>query len=221
MPKVMGQPFARLNGRIGKFVAAERSARTSAAQTATNATRQAATRTRPQAPLRPGRMSRGLGRGLEWKAGSGEDSYVRFDIDKADRSARYWIVQEIGTGQRATIRQALPPDDYKNRNPVGRPKKGANYVRTVKAQSGRRIHRGLAFGTGPAGRYTRPGAAKNQQIYIASDLQGTPMKMPRIVIRREIKGKGMVKKGAKAGFRQYREAVLTAARRAFGGHPGP
>jgi hypothetical protein len=131
------------------------------------------------------------------------------------RDAPHWIIQEIGTGKRATIQRHDTP------NPVGRPRKGASHVRTVKSQRGRRISAGLVFASG--GNYSAPGARTGENLHWASRVQGVPMRTrqnPRgqnaaIRISKEIQGQHFVKKGGQAGFREYRGSVLAAARQAF------
>jgi hypothetical protein len=128
----------------------------------------------------------------------------------AGKKVPFWIVQEIGTATSAKIKRAAAP-----------PAPSPSHVRTVKAQHGRIIHRGLAFGTGPTGKWTQPGAAVGQNLHSIRNLEGVPPwgigRVPRIVIQREIHGKRMVAQGGEAGFRQYYEEVLAAARQAFGG----
>jgi hypothetical protein len=194
----------------------ERAARTSSARIATEVTRLNAARTRlPDAGERPGRPAGHLSKRLRWRAMN--VSMVGFDLAAADTQSRYWIIQEIGTNERATI---FTPNDP---NPVGRPKTGAAYIAQVRSQVGRRVPRGLAFGTAPGGKFQLPGAARGEQIYPIETLTNVPPwaigRVPRIRIRREIQGKHMVKLGGEAGFRQYRQEVLAAAQQAFAGHP--
>lgn len=208
-----------LMGRLNRLVAAEQQARQGAARTATTATRSHFHYLRPaNAPARPGRRSTG-GRFttfLQWQAQSAaRGGGVAFDVAEADTRVPYWIIQEIGTGQRALIRRAGA------NNPVGRPRSGAQYVRTVKPQRGRQIPASLAFGTGPRGTFTPPGASRGQQLYLRSLLRRAPTlpQGPRrgLFITREIRGQHFVQAGGEAGFREYRTSVLAAARRAFAG----
>lgn len=218
---VTGNPFADLPRLIQQFVDDEKAAREKAARKATITTRSFISRpARPRTIARRGRNFPVLASNLRWVSGKDSEAAVEFDIADADTRMKFWIVQEIGSGQRATIKRGG------SANPGGRPKKGNTYVRSVRAQRGRAIgHGGLAFGTGPVGKWTRPGAAKGQQIQIVKNLSGVPPwsigRLPRIIIRREIEGRHMVARGAEAGFRQYETEVLAAARRAFGGSSQP
>lgn len=209
---------ATINSAVKKFERDELAARKAAAATATTMTRKYAGRTRPQdAGDRPGRPAGNLSKTLRWRPAANA-SMVGFDLTAADAQSLYWVIQEIGTDERAVIFRANRP------NPVGRPKKEAVYVKTVKSQVGRRISRGLAFGTAPGGKFQLPGAARGQQIYPKETLSGgwaaNPLNQSaRIVIRNEIRGKQMVKRGGEEGFQQYEQMVLAAAQQAFSGHP--
>lgn len=205
---------AGLDRRIEDFLKREQSSLLMAARTATTGTRaNFAHRREPIAP-RPGRSSTGgrMKQHLTWVA---RDGQVQFDMATADRQAPHWLIQEIGTGQRATVKRHDTP------NPLGRPKKGATYVRTVKSQKGRRISAGLVFANN--GRYSPPGARRDEQLQWASRVTGVPQRTPGspqgqaagIRIRREIRGQHFVKKGGEQGFREYRSSVLAAARQAF------
>lgn len=197
-----------------ELVTAEVRARASAATKATAATRAAFTPLRPQnVPGRAGRAAKGrMINALEWKASS---KGVAFDIAGASASHPFWIIQEIGTGQRAAIKSAGVT------NPKGRPSAGATYSRSVKSQRGRLIPGSLAFGTGPSGTFTRPGARGNQQLYLRAQLKGAPVRPNALVISREIRGQHMVRIGGQTGFREYRKSVIAAARQAFGGRRRP
>jgi hypothetical protein len=216
---------ATINAAIEKFETDEKAARIAAAKTATQTTRKYAGRTRKQdAGDRPGRPAGHLNRTLRWRPAVNA-SMVGFDLGAADSQSEYWIIQEIGTNARAVIRRAG------RSNPRGAPASGATYIKSVPSQIGRRLSRGLAFGTAPGGRFVLPGGAGQfQQIYAKDTLTGgwvdfrknsPSSQSARIVIRHEIKGKQMVKFGAEEGFRQYEQAVLTAAQQAFDGHPKP
>lgn len=215
-----------LDARLNGFTQAVNQAAATAAQKATAKTRNSFKARRPQdAPARRGRSPRRMTDGLEWKAtGTG----VEFDVNRADRYAKYWIIQEIGTGKRATIKRGQPRTSRGGqRNPVGRPKAGATYVRTVRSQRGRLISNALAFGTGPTGAYVPPGSGRGQQLYLKSKLKGVPPSTPRrkgalgnqLVISKEITGQHFVQKGGQEGFREYQTSVLAAARLAFKGRP--
>jgi len=203
-----------LNKRLKALLDAEQRAKQMAARAATTSTRANFRYRREAIEPRRGRSSTGgrMKQHLEWTV---RNDRVEFDIDKADTMVRHWIIHEIGTGQRATIRKAAEA------NPLGRPKKGATYIRTVKSQRGRRISGGLVFATG--GRYSQPGARRDEQLHWASKVLGVPhwgrapgaRQAASIRIRREIEGQGFVKKGGEHGFREYEQSVLAAARQAF------
>jgi hypothetical protein len=213
-PGLLGR---RLTERTQKLVQAEQDARKVAAGVATQTTRNSFRYLRPaNAPKRPGRESTGgqFRDELRWVARSGPDAPVEFDIRAADSKVPYWIIQEIGTGESATLRRGGAA------NPVGRPASGATYVRTVRSQRGRLISIGLAFASGPRGVYSPPSAAHGQQLYLRSKLTGRFGRMrgvDQLVITKEIKGQHFVQKGGQEGFREYRTSVLAAARRAFDG----
>lgn len=147
---------------------------------------------------------------LQWRVTATGD--VEFDQNRANAQNRYWIIQEIGTNARATMRVGG------SKNPRGRARSGADYIRTIPAQRGRLISRGLAFGTNN-GVYAYPGSARNQQLYLASKLRGVPSPRTQLVISKEISGRHFVKKGGQQGFRAYQTSVIAAARQAFAGHP--
>lgn len=218
--KFNGDPAAEMAQRVTAFLQEEKRARLSAAVTATQTTQAAFTRRRPSAPARRGRSGESLQRNLRWKA---TDEGVRFDLQHADSKSPHWIIQEIGTGQSATLQQGG------SSNPKGRAKKGANYIKTVKSQRGRAISPGLAWGTGPGGKFSAPGSAVGQQLFLRSSLKlaggdpnaRSPYSPYRDTMRitKEIKGQHMVRQGSKTGFREYETSVYAAARKAFGGRP--
>ena len=204
-----------LKNRIQKFLDGEEKARKEAAVNATRLSRRIirSSYKRPTAPARVGRSSTGgkLAERLQWKA-SKDQALVELNYSELDRRAPHWIIQEIGTGQRATVKRAG------KRNPQGRPQRDSGYVRTVRRQRGRLISSGLAFGTGPSGAYQPPGSAAGQQLYPIQNLSGRPPLQQRrrpIVISREIEGKHFVRDGGVQGFREYRSSVRAAARSAF------
>lgn len=227
MPKMTINVQDRMGGltnevarRALDFIQAETEARTQAARTAEVASRRV-WNNRPN-KRQPGGLGGFLGREttggklasfIEWKSGrrSGA-SVVRVDVNKLDAAAPHWIIQEIGTGKRATIRRGGMGAK------AAQPGTGSTTVRTVKKQRGRRIGRGgLVFASG--GNYSPPGVRRDEQIYLASQVQGVPPRTAGIRIRREIKGQHFVKKGGQEGFRQYRRSTLAAARSAFRKRP--
>jgi hypothetical protein len=186
-----------LLARMSELLEADEKARRSGAKAAAQTTRRSFRYAREVAPKRPGRSSTGgqLGTHLTW--GLTRGGMVAFNVKKADTEAKHWIIQEIGTGQRATIQMG-----------IGK----AAIVRTVPSQRGRPISGGLVFARG--GRYSPPGAARDEQLFPVGDVRGVP-RGPRggLRITREIKGQHFVQKGGREGFRVYRNEVLAAARR--------
>ena len=205
---------AAMNKRLQKFVDADKAARRAAAMTATSLSRSTWENRRDKRDVvasRAGRESTGghLGSMIDWRAGTVKGmSVVALDINRLTSAAPHWIIQEIGTGNRATVHKVGQS------NPLGRPAKGANYIRTVKSQRGRVIKAGLVFATS-GGRFSFPGSARHQQIQLASQVTGIPGYQPPIVIQREIHGQHFVQRGGNQGFSQYRTSVLGAARQAF------
>ena len=210
-------PFGQeLAARLNQFKAAEAAARKAAAITATNESRAAwnsRLNKRQQGGLGGflGRESTGgrLGSHVKWGAAPNQNR-VGLALSYLDKTAPHWIIQEIGTGSRAVVRAGGMP------RPTGRPGKGATYVRSVKSQVGRRIN-GLVFATN--GQYSPPGSRRDEQLHLASQVTGVPVRRgrraPAIRIGREIPGQHFVKKGGTKGFREYETSLLAAAREAF------
>lgn len=199
--------FGGLDAKIAAFLKDVKAAQVSAAATATKTSRAKVKRVRPLAPARPNRYH-GLKDAIQW--GRTRDGGVALDRKQLDADFKPWLVQEIGTGQRAVVHFGGSP------NPVGRPKKGAAYVKTVKSQVGRRISPGLVFAD-PAGKFVKPGRGSGQQLYLRSQIKNAPIYGSRrspasIRINKEIEGQHFVRDGAKEGFREYRTSVLAAAR---------
>lgn len=182
-------------------------------------------RTRPDAPARKGRDEPSIAAVLKWRPVrvGGSSIGVGLNLAELNTSVKHWIIQEIGTGDRAVVRVAG------RANPVGRPSADASYIRTVKAQTGRRISSALVWGTGPGGEFVRAGAGENQQLYLRKMLKVPKgvggaayssrmpgRSQPGIIIRKEIEPRHFVQKGGIEGFRVYRTSVLAAARREFG-----
>lgn len=206
---------AKLQRRIRTFERQVDAARSRSAKIATDETRKRVKNTRPFAPPRPGRNHEQISKVARWSAiGTGPTAAgVALRMNELDSRASHWIIQEIGTGQRATIHAGGRP------NPVGRPEKDATYVKTVKSQKGRRISSGLVFATGPGGQWVRPGAASGQQLFLRRQIKGVPATPTKsqagIRITREIPGQHFVRDGGTEGFREYRRSVLAAARTQF------
>lgn len=196
--------------RIDKLLTKIDAARLSAAATATAVSKQRLKRSRPVAPARVGRDNKHIEDVLRWNRVTRGVALNYADLNK---QASHWLIQEIGTNRSATIYSF----------------DGKTQVRRIPSQRGRRISSGLVFATGPGGKFTPPGAGKNQQLYLRSKVQGAPVvrrhvrtsddigsrRSNSIRIRREIPGQHFVRDGGKAGFRQYRKSVLAAARTQF------
>lgn len=203
---------AKMTERMNRLLQDELAARQDAAKVATATTQGGFHYKRvADAPPRAGRRSTGgqFTSNLQWVV---TGDAVAFDQAAADSKVPYWIIQEIGTGKSATLKQGG------QKNPRGRPRAGATYVKTVRSQRGRLIPSSLVFASGPGGQYTPPGAGGGQQLYLRSRIKGVPARRGPMVISREIEGQHFVREGSQAGFRQYRPTVLAAARRAFQGH---
>lgn len=211
VPGLLGRA---MNDRLDLFLRSEHIARDQAAATATAATQKGFTYKRPfDASKRPGRTFTTGGRFptfLEWRATADR---VAFDAQQANSRVPYWIIQEIGTGESARIREA---GETVRR---GRPSREEASVRSprIPSQRGRLIPGSLAFGTAEGGNFTPAGAARGEQLYLRSRLKNAPVQRRPLVITREIEGQHFVQKGGEAGFRQYRTSVLAAARQAFAG----
>jgi len=219
-----GQQFARgMQRRLNLVKDEVKAAADKAAISATHGSRTKFRRMRKNdVPPRPGRRQRGMAAGLKWV--SRKDS-VEFDMKDANRRFPYWLVQELGTGpdSRATLFRGSTP------NPKGRPKKGAEYVKFVKSQVGRRLRVSLVFGTGAGGSYVRPGKGHGQNLYLASTLSGVRFtgsgqrgsKRPRasIILGKEIPAQAMVQTGAKKGMARFGPAAQNAGYTNFGGYP--
>lgn len=215
-------PNGDLSQRLRQFQqAAERIAR-DAAREANTVSKAKARAVRPPAPPRKGRAQApgALGRAINWEA-TGTD--VALDRKRLDNTVPWWVVQEIGTGQKASARYGVDPQSPLRSR--GRPKKdetnnpGGRHF-TVRSQKGRRIPGHLAFGTGPSGQYVAPGAGRGQQLHLLSQLKGVPFgptqkratAVNALFIKREIEGKHFIRDGAREGFRDYKNDLLAAAR---------
>jgi hypothetical protein len=222
--RTLGRPFTRRIEALKQQVANERKLSAQVATSETQAILRSRLSGRPQnVPPRPGRSHpMKLAQGLVWRF---DLNSVYFDQKYADDNVPYWIVQEIGTGGNATLRQGGNP------NRRGNPGAGASYKRKVAKQRGRALPASLAWADGPTAAYTAPGASTNQQLYLRDKLKGTgypaqsSARTPyspwsqSVRITREIQGKHMVRDGGKSGYLYYRRSVIEAARRAFGGRP--
>lgn len=202
-----------LGERLRAFVEGERRASAAAARRATAVSRQQFTSQlsgRPPAPPRRGRpTTRGkFAQHVVWEPTA---TGVEFDINKMQTAAPYWLIQEVGTGQRAVMKRGGA------KNPRGRPTKGAAHSVSIPSQIGRPLPlRYLGWADRPGGRYTPPSRRRDQQLQVLRRLKGErPMfaSEQHATIGREIRAKRFVAKGAEEGFRQYKEDVLAVARR--------
>lgn len=212
MTGALGGGPGLLQTRLKTFQASVLAAQREAARSATGASRANVRRVRDLAPPRANRYH-GLKDAIRWHATP--DGGVALAVRELTAKFPPWLVQEIGTGQRAIQKVAGRP------NPQGRPTKGAAYVKTVRSQRGRRISPGLVFATS-GGEYSPPNYVNrhNQQLYLRSQVKNAPVRFnPKtrrsaagITISREIKGQHFIQKGGEEGFREYRQSVLAAAR---------
>ena len=196
--------------RVNAMRKAERRAAQDAARTATSVSRSSFHYLRPPAGAqRPGRESTGgqFPEYLKWGVDSA--GMVSLVLNELDAKAPHWIILEIGTGKRAQMRWGGDSDGS------GGTLGPRATLRTVKSQRGRRINPAFVFADGPGGHYSPPGAERGQQLFARQRVIGAPRRRLGIVIKNEIEGQHFVKKGAEAGFREYRRSVLAAARQAF------
>lgn len=183
--------------RLSAFASADVTAQRAALAKANTVSRSSFKRKRDIAPPRRGRSGRGqMTNSINWGRVTGQSS-VALRMSDLDKAAPHWIIQEIGTGQTANIYRADESGPQVNR------------VATVPAQTGRRIASSLAWAT--QGRYVPPNRAGGTQNLFPR--VGAARANNTMVIRREIEGQHFIKKGADAGFREYRTSVLAAARR--------
>ena len=204
-------PFGRastspIRKRVEKFLELEEKALKAAAVTAQRTSRAGFQYKRPFAPPRAGRSSTGgkMTSFIRWRPESATGS-VELDVAALNKAAKHWIIQEIGTGKSATMRAGNAGD-----------KKG-HAVRTVSVRRQRGRHISSALVWAASGQPVPPGMARGQQLFLRADLPGggAPLAMRGMTIRREIEGQHFIREGASAGFRQYEELVLAAARTTF------
>lgn len=159
---------------------------------------------RPDRPTTDGqfaqliRWDRQAGRpGAMRGAASAGDTFVAFQLEELEGRAPYWLIQEIGTGETATILD-----------------RGEN--RSVKAQRGRLISPNLVWAD-VAGNYDVPRAPMGQQLRTLKDVKGLPMRMDleEIRIKREIEGKHYIRAGGMQANREYRTTLLGLAESLF------
>jgi len=203
-----------MHRRVAAFTAQVETARNTSAQIATQSSLSYIKRKRPVAPPRLGRNQEHIKDVIKWRPVPSLPSGVGLNVTELNNRAKHWIIQEIGTGSRATVKVAGRP------NPKGRPTVGSAYVKTVKSQVGRRVSNALVFATGPGGKWVKPKkGATNQQLYLRSNIKKVPYtnnrSQPGIIIGKEIDGQHFVRLGGHTGFREYRRSVYAAARQQF------
>lgn len=219
--------------RLAAFEQAERSVTRKAAAEANRVSKAKAKAVRPPAPPRKGRMNvpGALADNIEWVANN-QTGGVALNRKRLDSKVPWWVVQEIGTGRRATIKVGKRSSTGRTGagggtgNTRGRPTnasrgaRGSNFIQ-VESQIGRIIPGHLVWATGPGGQYTAPGGARNQQLHLRRRVKGAPLGPKRrrgdeMIITKEIKGKGFIKAGAREGFRDYKNGMVAAAKTTLG-----
>lgn len=155
---------------------------------------------RPHVPTREGRPTTGggFGRIIRWKREErSEGDFVAFQLAELQGRAPYWLIQEIGTGQTATILDT-------------------GEGRSVKSQRGRLISPNLVWADAQ-GNYDVPRGAQNQQLMSLQDVKNLPLRMDltEIRIKKEIPGKHYIRTGGVQANEQYRTSLLDLARRTF------
>lgn len=209
------QDNSDIEPRIKRFLDSLSGAQARAAEVATEAARKQVKHVRPLTEPRPGRNFKPIESVIRWRPVKSLNGDPGLNQQELNTEAGHWLVQNIGTGRSAVVHVAGRP------NPTGRPAKGATYIRSIPSQKGRRIRAGLVFATGPGGTFVPPdrGQFRNQQLQLRKNVEGGPWSRTRsqagIVIGREIEPQRFVQAGTKAGFREYRESVLAAARSEF------
>lgn len=162
---------------------------------------------RPFVPARPGRPTTqgAFEDSINWVPQRNGDGELMVDLDikamdDAYNGQRVWLIQEVGTGKSAYMGQ--PEGDYQRRL-------------KVKSQIGRSIPFGLVWAS-KGGRYQSPGATNNGQLVP----YGTATRKPSGallagVIQKEIIGKHYLRDGGRAGYEQFAQSALGAAKKAF------
>lgn len=171
------------------------------------------------APRRGRRTTRGRFEShIAWLDLPGPWSFVIFDEDELEDAAPYYLINEVGTGSRAT-RYRHKPDGTLVAEPIG-----------FASQKGRYIKPGLVWADG--GNAVRPSRARYGQdqlhpaarVSVAKTSRGTtrrkraavnPLRTPRVRISKEIEPKHYIREGGKAGYAQYSTSIRSAARNTF------
>lgn len=210
MPVVIsakGKRFLNMYSQAQRFqgtIAAHEAAAAAAATDASRSRFLSQLSGRPSGPSRAGRLSTGgtFGTDILWSRGTGGS--IEFDLA---RLPFYALIQEIGTGQQASMKAGAPG--------------GARTVASidVPSQYGREISANLYWGSGPGGQASRAQAGRrDQQLYYASELNAKSVAMlsrRKKRIRREIKGKHFIAVGSETGFVELATRLTDEARRIF------
>lgn len=201
---ITANPQKPLQSYNALFVSAAVQAGRNAATLATSTSRAVFTSRlsgRPIAPARPGRptTSGQFAQFINWDFDPQNDK-VNLDLGYLESAAPYWAIQEIGTGHSATIAASVT---------------GKGQV-SVPSQRGRRISANLVWAANP-GAQAVPATrgARNDQLFIRSQVLANQVKMRRMRINREIKAKHYLRDGAKTAFNQYRKDLTKAIRQTY------
>lgn len=133
----------------------------------------------------------------------GKGTFVAFQVDELAGRAPYWLIQEIGTGESATILDT-------------------GETRSVKSQAGRLISRYLVWADAaatyevPLGDQVRANLnIGKQQLYSVRDVKNAPF-APDLEpqrIRNEIEGKHYIQSGGRQANRELRTSLISLAQR--------
>lgn len=196
-----GKPMQTYNAA---FIALARQAGRAAATQATAVSRQTFTSRLSGRPIAPARRNRPTTQGqfaqfINWDFDRATDK-VNFDLGYLESAAPYWAIQEIGTGRSANILQST---------------NGPGAV-TVRSQRGRRISSALVWAGGPGLQAaTQARGARNDQLFLRSQVLANSVRSRRIRINKEIKAKHYLRDGAKTAFGLYRKDLTKAFRQTY------
>lgn len=194
----------RLIRDVGRFRAGNERALNRATQEATirsRATFQSRLSNRPHAPRREGRPTTGgnFAKIIRWdRERRADGTYVAFQLGELEARAPYWLIQEIGTGESATILDLG----------VGR---------SVKSQRGRLISPTLTWADAQGNFDVARNGVRNQQLMSLRDVKNVPLRpdFEQLRIKQEIEGKHYIREGGRHANAQYRASLLELARRMF------
>lgn len=192
-----------LPNRASRFVRQVEEAAVEAAQYATAVSQNQFRSNVSGRPFAPARAGRPTTEGafetlLRWEPTSANGVIgARFDLDIIASRAPYWIIQEIGTGEGASVTGGHV----------------AEYV--IPSQIGRSISNHLVWASGvltasESGSRTSVSGGK-EQLYLVPP--GAAFRKPRrkLKIGKEIKGKHFVQAGGREGFASFSATVRAAA----------